>query len=99
MGAEPVQQLVAACRDWPQGRDRRRPACAFQECGSPVLPAVPVPTIRVTPAEYAAIAQRAFADSRHVIIAGHGPGQMDAPCVDRVMSRFNPRRAPPKTST
>jgi len=42
----------------------------------------------VTPPEQAATAQRAFADSRHVIIAGHGHGQLAAPCVDRVIADF-----------
>ena len=42
----------------------------------------------VTPPEYATIAQRAFADSKHVIIAGHGHGQLGVPCVDRVMANF-----------
>ena len=42
----------------------------------------------VTPPEYATLAQRAFADSKHVIIAGHGHGQIGAPCVDRVMANF-----------
>ena len=31
---------------------------------------------------------RAFADSKHVIIAGHGHGQIGVPCVDRVMAAF-----------
>ena len=42
----------------------------------------------MTPPEYAALAQRAFADSKHVIIAGHGHGQFGAPCVDRVIEQF-----------
>ncbi len=42
----------------------------------------------VTPPEHATIAQRAFADSKHVIIPGHGHGQIAVPCVDRVMANF-----------
>jgi hypothetical protein len=42
----------------------------------------------VTPPDYATLAQRAFADSKHVIVAGHGHGQFAAPCVDRIMARF-----------
>ena len=42
----------------------------------------------VTPPEYAKLAQRAFADSKHVIVAGHGHGQLSAPCVDRVIANF-----------
>jgi pimeloyl-ACP methyl ester carboxylesterase len=42
----------------------------------------------VTPPEYARAAQRAFADSQHVVIAGHGHGQLTAPCVDRVIASF-----------
>ena len=44
--------------------------------------------IPVTPPESAEIAQRAFADSKHVIIAGHGHGQIGVPCVDRLMAGF-----------
>jgi len=42
----------------------------------------------VTPPPYAAVAQRAFADSKHVIVAGHGHGQLGAPCVDRIIANF-----------
>jgi len=42
----------------------------------------------VTPPEYATRAQRAFADSKHVVVAGRGHGQFGAPCVDRIMSAF-----------
>jgi pimeloyl-ACP methyl ester carboxylesterase len=86
MGAEQVQQLIEACRDWPKGvvdADLHQPfksdAAALLLSGS---------DDPVTPPEYAAMAQRAFADSDHVIIKGHGHGQLGAPCVDRVIADF-----------
>ena len=86
MGAEPVQQLVEACRDWPRGVvDADQHAPFKSDTAVLLLSGADDP---VTPPEYAAIAQRAFADSKHVIIAGHGHGQIVAPCVDRVISSF-----------
>ena len=86
MGAEQVQQLIEACRDWPKGvvdADLHEPFKS--KAAALLLSGADDP---VTPPEYAVIAQRAFADSKHVIIAGHGHGQITAPCVDRVMASF-----------
>jgi pimeloyl-ACP methyl ester carboxylesterase len=86
MGAEPVQQLIEACRDWPSGvvdADLHTPFRS--EAAALLLSGADDP---VTPPEYATLAQRAFADSKHVIIAGHGHGQLTAPCVDRVIADF-----------
>jgi len=86
MGAEPVQQLIEACRDWPSGVvDADLHAPFRSEAAALLISGADDP---VTPPEYAAQAQRAFADSRHVIIAGHGHGQLTAPCVDRVIADF-----------
>jgi pimeloyl-ACP methyl ester carboxylesterase len=86
MGAEQVQQLVEGCRPWPRGvvdADLHAPlksaAAALLLSGS---------DDPVTPPEYATQAQRGFADSKHVIVAGHGHGQFGAPCVDRIMATF-----------
>jgi pimeloyl-ACP methyl ester carboxylesterase len=86
MGAEQVEQLLEACHDWPKGvvdADLHAPlksaAAALLLSGS---------DDPVTPPEYANLAQRGFADSKHVIIAGHGHGQLTAPCVDRVIAAF-----------
>ncbi len=86
MGAEQVQQLIAACRDWPRGVvDTDLHAPFTSPAAALLLSGADDP---VTPPEYAALAQRAFADSKHVIIAGHGHGQLTAPCVDRVIADF-----------
>jgi pimeloyl-ACP methyl ester carboxylesterase len=86
MGAEPVQQLIEACRDWPSGVVDADLHTAFRsEAAALLLSGADDP---VTPPEYATLAQRAFADSKHVIIAGHGHGQLTAPCVDRVIADF-----------
>jgi pimeloyl-ACP methyl ester carboxylesterase len=86
MSAEQVEQLVEACRDWPRGVvDPDLHAPLKSEAAVLLLSGADDP---VTPPEYAAIAQKAFADSRHVIIRGHGHGQLIAPCVDRVIANF-----------
>jgi pimeloyl-ACP methyl ester carboxylesterase len=86
MGAEQVQELIDACRDWPKGVvDADLHAPLKSQAAALLLSGSDDP---VTPPEYAVIAQRAFADSKHVIIAGHGHGQLTAPCVDRVIADF-----------
>jgi pimeloyl-ACP methyl ester carboxylesterase len=86
MGAEQVQQMIEGCKAWPRGvvdddlhAPLKSPAAALLLSGA---------DDPVTPPEYATVAQRAFADSKHVIVAGHGHGQFGAPCVDRVMVSF-----------
>ena len=86
MGAEQVQQLVEACKEWPRGvvdADLHSPFKS--EAAALLLSGADDP---VTPPPYAAAAQRAFADSKHVIVAGHGHGQLSAPCVDRIIANF-----------
>jgi len=86
MGAEQVQQLVEGCRQWPRGVvDPDLHAPLRSDAAVLLLSGADDP---VTPPEYAKLAQRAFADSRHVIVAGHGHGQFGAPCLDRIMSAF-----------
>jgi len=86
MGAEQVQQLVEACRDWPKGVvDPDLHAPLKSDAAALLLSGADDP---VTPPEYATLAQRAFADSKHVIIKGHGHGQIGAPCVDRLIATF-----------
>jgi pimeloyl-ACP methyl ester carboxylesterase len=86
MGAEQVQHLIAACRDWPRGVVDADIHDTFTSAAAALL--LSGTEDPVTPPEYARAAQRAFADSQHVIIAGHGHGQLTAPCVDRVIASF-----------
>ncbi len=86
MGADAVQQLLEACRDWPKGVVDQDLHQAFQSRAAALL--LSGADDPVTPPGYAAIAQRAFADSKHVIVAGHGHGQIGTPCVDRIMAAF-----------
>ena len=86
MGAEQVEQLVEACRDWPRG-------VVDPDLHAPIKSAAAALLLSgsddpVTPPEYAALAQKGFADSKHVIIGGHGHGQLTAPCVDRLIAKF-----------
>lgn len=86
MGSEQVEQLVAACREWPRGvvdPDLHEPLTS--DAAALLLSGGDDP---VTPPQYAEIAKRGFKDSAHVMIAGHGHGQITAPCVDRVMAAF-----------
>jgi pimeloyl-ACP methyl ester carboxylesterase len=86
MGAEQVEQLIEACKEWPQGVvDADLHAPFKSNAAALLLSGADDP---VTPPSYAELAQRAFADSDHVIIAGHGHGQLGAPCVDRIISDF-----------
>ncbi len=86
MGAEQVQQLIDACRDWPKGVvDADLHAPLKSDAAALLLSGSDDP---VTPPEYADVAARGFADNKHVIIPGHGHGQLAAPCVDRVMASF-----------
>jgi pimeloyl-ACP methyl ester carboxylesterase len=86
MGADQVRQLVDGCSAWPRGVvDADLHAPLKSEAAALLLSGADDP---VTPPEYATLAQRAFADSKHVIIAGHGHGQYGAPCVDRIMASF-----------
>ena len=86
MGAEQVDQLLEACRDWPKGVvDTDLHAPLRSEAAALLLSGADDP---VTPPVYATLAQKAFADSKHVIIPAHGHGLLGAPCVDRVMASF-----------
>ena len=86
MGAEQVQQLIEACGQWPRGVvDADLHAPLESAAAALLLSGADDP---VTPPEYATRAQRGFADSKHVVIAGHGHGQFGVPCVDRIMSTF-----------
>jgi pimeloyl-ACP methyl ester carboxylesterase len=86
MGAEQVEQLVEACKDWPRGLVDDDLHAPFKSGAAALL--LSGADDPVTPPEYAALAQRAFADSRHVIVAGHGHGQLGTPCVDRIIENF-----------
>lgn len=86
MGAEAVDMLIRTCSEWPRGVvDADLHHTLESDAAALLLSGADDP---VTPPEYAARAQRAFADSKHVIIAGHGHGQITMPCVDRVMAEF-----------
>jgi pimeloyl-ACP methyl ester carboxylesterase len=86
MGALQVEQLVEACLDWPKGVVDTDLHAPFKSGAAALL--LSGADDPVTPPEYATLAQRAFADSKHVIVAGHGHGQLSAPCIDRVIASF-----------
>jgi pimeloyl-ACP methyl ester carboxylesterase len=81
-----VQQLIEACKDWPKGVvDADLHAPLKSEAAALLLSGADDP---VTPPRQGALAQRGFADSKHIIVAGHGHGQLGAPCVDRIIANF-----------
>jgi pimeloyl-ACP methyl ester carboxylesterase len=86
IGAEQVRQLVEACKDWPKGVVDEDLHAPFKSAAAALL--LSGADDPVTPPEYAALAQRAFADSKHVIVAGHGHGQLGTPCIDRIIENF-----------
>jgi pimeloyl-ACP methyl ester carboxylesterase len=86
MGAMQVEELIEACKEWPKGIvDTDLHAPLKSDAAALLLSGEDDP---VTPPEYATRAQTAFADSKHVIVAAHGHGQLGAPCVDRVIAAF-----------
>jgi pimeloyl-ACP methyl ester carboxylesterase len=86
MGAMQVDELIEACREWPKGVvDPDLHAPFKSDAAALLLSGADDP---VTPPEYAARAQQAFADSKHVIVAAHGHGQLGSPCVDRIIASF-----------
>jgi pimeloyl-ACP methyl ester carboxylesterase len=86
MGAQQVDELIEACREWPKGVvDSDLHAPFKSDAPALLLSGADDP---VTPPQYATRAQEAFADSRHVIVAAHGHGQIGAPCIDRIIENF-----------
>jgi pimeloyl-ACP methyl ester carboxylesterase len=86
MGASQVEELIEACKEWPKGVvDPDLHATFTSDAAALLLSGADDP---VTPPEYAELAQQDFTDSKHVVIAGHGHGQLGAPCVDRIIAAF-----------
>lgn len=86
MGAEQVAELIESCKEWPKGVvDADLHAPLTSPAAALLLSGADDPA---TPPQYAERAQRGFADSQHVVVAGHGHGQLGAPCVDRVIANF-----------
>jgi pimeloyl-ACP methyl ester carboxylesterase len=86
MGASQVEELIEACKEWPKGVvDPDLHATFTSDAAALLLSGADDP---VTPPEYAEVAQQDFTDSKHVVIAGHGHGQLGAPCVDRIIAAF-----------
>jgi pimeloyl-ACP methyl ester carboxylesterase len=86
MGSSQVLELIETCADWPHGVvDADLHAPLHSDAAALLLSGADDP---VTPPEYAVRAQKGFADSTHVVVAGHGHGQLTAPCVDRIIASF-----------
>jgi pimeloyl-ACP methyl ester carboxylesterase len=86
MGASQVEELIEACKEWPKGVVDPDLHAPFTSAAAALL--LSGADDPVTPPQYATLAQRAFPDSKHIIIAGHGHGQLGAPCVDRIIAKF-----------
>jgi pimeloyl-ACP methyl ester carboxylesterase len=86
MGEAQVDQLVRMCKFWPRG-------VVDKDFHAPLKSAAPAFLLSgsddpVTPPVYAAEAQKAFADSAHLVVPGFGHGQVATPCVDKLLEKF-----------
>ncbi len=86
LGTRQLDGLQSVCRVWPRG-----PVDA--DLRAPLRSDVPALLLSgsddpATPPAYAHEAARAFAQHLDVVLEGFGHGQLNAPCVDRVMAQF-----------
>jgi pimeloyl-ACP methyl ester carboxylesterase len=86
LGTSQLDGLEAICRIWPHG-----PVDA--DLHEPLHSKVPALLLSggndpITPPRYAAQASRGFTESRSLVIAGFGHGQLTDPCMAEVMARF-----------
>jgi pimeloyl-ACP methyl ester carboxylesterase len=86
MGEAQVDQLVRICKSWPRG-------VVDTDFHAPLKSAAPAFLLSgsddpVTPPIYATEAQKAFADSAHLVVPGFGHGQVATPCVDKLLEKF-----------
>lgn len=86
LGTTQIDALENLCSVWPRGP-------MDEDLHAPLDSAVPALLLSggddpVTPPEFGERARTGFHDAVHLVLEGHGHGQLGAPCVDRVMARF-----------
>jgi pimeloyl-ACP methyl ester carboxylesterase len=90
LGAAQLDGLELLCRDWPRGP-------VDPDLHAPFVSDVPALLLSggadpVTPAADAERLVAGLANGRSLVIPAMGHGQLDAPCVDRLMAEFLARR-------
>lgn len=81
-----VDTLLALCSVWPRGTiDSDFHATLASQSPALLLSGENDP---VTPAAYGARALQDFRKGKHLIVPGQGHGQLNNPCVARIMTRF-----------
>lgn len=81
-----VDTLEAMCSVWPRGEiDADFHAPIQSDTPALLLSGANDP---ITPLEYGERAARGFKNSKHIVVAGQGHGQLNNPCVSRIMSHF-----------
>jgi pimeloyl-ACP methyl ester carboxylesterase len=81
-----VDTLIAMCSAWPRG-------VIDADLHAPLTSTVPALLLSgandpVTPSEYGERASHAFKHGLHIVVPGHGHGQLSNACVARLMQRF-----------
>jgi pimeloyl-ACP methyl ester carboxylesterase len=81
-----IDTLRAMCSVWPRG-------VLDDQFHAPFRSDVPLLALSgendpVTPADYGKRASQNFSNAKHVIVPGQGHGQLNNPCISRVMTRF-----------
>lgn len=86
LGTMQLDGLVASCEAWPRGM-------IDPDFHAPLLSSTPVLLLSgsvdpVTPPEYAERAAATLRNARHLVMSGHGHGQLAIGCMPRVMADF-----------
>ncbi len=86
IGTIMLDGMTALCEVWPRGP-------VDKGFGNPMKSPVPALLLSgefdpATPAEYGAQAAAGFEHALHVVVPGQGHGQMQSPCVRRLLRRF-----------
>ncbi len=81
-----VDSLQAMCSVWPRG-------VIDADFHAPLISDVPTLLLSgendpVTPAKYGERAARSFKQGQHIVVPEQGHGQLNSPCVSRIMARF-----------
>lgn len=86
IGADFMTAMKAVCEEWPRGP-------VDQDFSAPLESEVPVLALSgehdpVTPPEYAERSLERLPNSKHLVLAGQGHGQLAVGCMPRVVARF-----------
>jgi pimeloyl-ACP methyl ester carboxylesterase len=81
-----IETLKAICSEWPRGViDNDLHAPLSSDAPALLLSGSNDP---VTPNEYGERAARSYKNSKHIVVEGHGHGQLTNPCIAQVITKF-----------